>query len=74
MCEGLTVEELQEQMEKDRHTVEDDQTMKFTYKRNLFFSANSTRELIVPASTRAVKVNKFSCSSLQIYTADERVR
>ncbi|CDI75386.1 hypothetical protein, conserved [Eimeria praecox] len=46
--------------------------MKFTYKRRLFASPSNTQELIVPASTRAVKVNKFSTSSLQVYCADER--
>lgn len=73
MCEGLTVEELQHTLQKARPANEDKQTMKFTYKRSLFSTTKNAQELIVPASTRAVKVNKFASNSLQVYTADERV-
>ncbi|OEH79906.1 wd g-beta repeat-containing protein [Cyclospora cayetanensis] len=72
MCDGVTLEDLRNQIDGGQQTVETGQAMKFTYKRRLFSSANDDHELIVPASTRAVKVNKFQSDALQVYTADER--
>ncbi|KAL8273740.1 hypothetical protein Esti_002340 [Eimeria stiedai] len=72
MCEGLTLEELQNKAHESRAVVDDAQIMNFTYKRNIFSPANDAQELIIPASTRAVKLNRFSGVGLQVYTADER--
>lgn len=72
MCEGVTAEELLNPMQEAQEQPGSNQTMKFTYKRRLFASPNKVQELIVPASIRAVKVNRFSTGSLQVYCADER--
>ncbi|KAL8433345.1 hypothetical protein Efla_001899 [Eimeria flavescens] len=73
MCEGLTLEDVQNKKQKAFSPSEDPHTMKFTYKRNIFSSTDDDgQELILPASTRAVKINRFSGSVLQVYTADER--
>lgn len=73
MCDGLTVEELQHERQEDQQNARGSREMKFTYKRRLFLTPNEVQSLVVPASTRAVKVNKFATSSLQVYSADERV-
>lgn len=73
MCKGLTAEELQNELQEGQQIPDDAQTMKFTYKRRLFSSADNAQELIVPASTRVVKINRFVSGGLQVYTADERV-
>ncbi|KAL8449728.1 hypothetical protein Emed_002983 [Eimeria media] len=72
LCEGMTLEELQNKDHESRAAADDAQTMTFTYKRNIFSPANDAQELIMPACTRAVKLNRFSGESLQVYTADER--
>ena len=74
MCEGVTAEELLNPMQEAQEQPGSNQTMKFTYKRRLFASPNKVQELIVPASIRAVKVNRFSTGSLQVYCAVVRVR
>lgn len=73
MCEGITAEELLNQAQEGQQHASASQTMRFTYKRRLFASPNNAKELIVPSSIRAVKVNRFSTNSLQVYCADERV-